>query len=213
MNDRKRTQLLAVQRIREYASNQLALPDNKSYTQYVELNRDNVTWVVFAAPELSLQAKTWCFLIVGCVPYRGYFQEEKADKFAQQLIDQGLDVYIAPVTAYSTLGWFSDPVLSTMLNKGLTTTAEYIFHELAHQEVYIKNDSDFNEAFATAVAQAGVQHWLRNENRTERLATYEASIIKKNILYAKIKEHRNTLENIYSSQDIPEEKRNKKIKI
>ena len=198
-NTSLRQALMTVQNIRAYASDELALPDNKSYTQYVELERDYVTWVVFAAPELSLQAVNWCFWIVGCVPYRGYFDRSKAEHFADSLRTQNLEVHIAPVAAYSTLGWFSDPVLSSMLNKGVIVTADYIIHELAHQKVYIKDDTEFNEAFATAVATAGVQKWLYKSDDLSILLNYQDRLNKKQQIYALVKTLRQRLENIYDS--------------
>lgn len=198
-NTSLRRDLNTVQNIRAYASNELALPDNKSYTQYVELERDFVTWVVFAAPELSLRAINWCFWIVGCVPYRGYFDPNMAEKFADSLRTQNLEVHIAPVAAYSTLGWFSDPVLSSMLNKGVIVTADYIIHELAHQKVYIKDDTEFNEAFATAVATAGVQKWLFQANDMPSLLKYQNQLNKKKQIYALVKKLRQRLENVYDS--------------
>ena len=206
-----RNALVKVQKIRAYASAALDLPDNKSYTQYVELDRDYVTWVVFAAPELSLQPVSWCFWIVGCVPYRGYFEHTKAIKFAEQLSDQGLEIYISPVAAYSTLGWFSDPVLSSMLNRGEVATADTIFHELAHQQLYFKNDTDFNEAFATAVARAGVRDWLRSTGKYELLKRYERSVIQKNQIYTHIQQLRQRLKRVYAEEVSDVDKRRQKM--
>ena len=193
--------------IREFASRQLHLPDNKSYTSYVDLKRDYVTWVVFATPELSLQAKSWCFWIVGCVPYRGYFDEQKARQFAEQLGQQKLDIYIAPVPAYSTLGWFSDPVLSSMLNRGEIVTAEYIFHELAHQQLYIKNDASFNEAFASAVGHLGVEKWLQSENKKVQLERYRKNQTNKQDIYQIIDTLKQQLGDIYESSLTDEEEK------
>lgn len=207
---KQRKKLNNALRIREFASNTLNLPNNKSYTSYVDLQRDYVTWVVFAAPSLSLQAETWCFFIVGCVPYRGYFDIQKAERFAEQLKDEGLEVYIAPVPAYSTLGWFSDPLLSSMLNRGEVVTAEYIFHELAHQKVYIKNDSGFNEAFASAVGRLGVMAWLQAEEKSEVLDRYVKRIKEKEVLYRDIDHLRKNLAMIYDSSLSDKEKQAKK---
>ena len=205
-----RQALKSVQHMREYASASLGLPDNKSYTHYVELQRDYVTWVVFAAPELSLQPVSWCFWIVGCVPYRGYFEEEKAANFAEQLRAQGLEVFISPVAAYSTLGWFSDPVLSSMLNRGIVSTADTIFHELAHQQLYIKDDTDFNEAFATAVARAGVRDWLASVGKYELLKRYDQSLLRKDRIYSRIQNLRKQLKDVYASSDSEADKRKQK---
>ena len=146
--------------IRKFASEHLALPDNDSYSEYADLERDFVVWNVFATPELSLDTKKWCFLLVGCLNYRGYYSKETATKYAQELEAQGYDVFVGGVTAYSTLGWFNDPVLNTMLGRDNHYLASVIFHELSHQKVYLKNDTPFNEAFAETIAQIGVQQWL-----------------------------------------------------
>ena len=155
-----RDKLEMVLEIRRFASEHLGLPDNGSYSDYADLGRNFVVWNVFAAPELSLQDKQWCFLFVGCLNYRGYYSEEAANRYAQTLEAQGHDVFVGGVTAYSTLGWFNDPVLNTMLNRDNNYLASVIFHELSHQKLYLKNDTAFNEAFAEMVAQTGVQYWL-----------------------------------------------------
>ena len=197
-------------RMREFASSQLHLPNNKSYTTYVDLERDYVTWVVFAAPTLSLQSKSWCFWVVGCVPYRGYFDEIKAEQFAGQLRQQQLDVYVAPVPAYSTLGWFSDPLLSSMLDRGTLATAEYMFHELAHQQLYIKNDASFNEAFASAVGQLGVVAWLEADNNQVELQRYMNSQQQKQQIYKVVGSLHQQLMTIYDSAYSESEKMQRK---
>lgn len=210
-DEKQRDQLANVLRIRAYATNKLHLPDNASYTEYVKLDRDYVTWSVFAAPELSLDPTRWCFWIVGCVPYRGYFEQARAQQFAEQLKQQGLDVYVAPIPAYSTLGWFNDPVLSTMLRNGEIVTAEYIFHELAHQQLYIKNDTSFNEAFASAVGRLGVRDWLRDTNKLDGLTRYEKSIEKRNALFGLTQTLRAKLQAIYTADTSEELKRASKL--
>lgn len=212
LDEDDRRQLETVLRVRTFATETLLLPDNKSYTYYVELDRDNVTWVVFAAPELSLEPVTWCFWIVGCVPYRGYFESSRATEFAKDLRNQGFEVYIAPIAAYSTLGWFSDPVLSTMLNKGEVATAEYLIHELAHQKLYLKDDTNFNEAFASSVAQIGVSEWLRKEHKTASLERFNRSVIEKEQIYHLVQQLRQGLKAIYSSSISESEKRKLKQK-
>jgi predicted aminopeptidase len=167
--------LRQTQAIRDFASRALALPDNDSYRSYVQLQRPYVAWSLFATPEFSVVSRQWCFPIAGCVPYRGYFNQAAAQAFAQALRAQGDDVFVGGVTAYSTLGWFDDPLLSTMLRQGETGTASIIFHELAHQAVYVAGDAPFNEAFATAVENAGVRHWLKGQGRQDDLRAYEAA--------------------------------------
>ena len=191
-------------KIRTFATEELALPDNNSYFSYVNLDRDYVTWVVFASAEYSLDLKNWCFLIVGCIPYRGYFSEEKAQRFSLTMLDQGYEIYIAPVPAYSTLGWFDDPLLSTMLKQGETVTASYIFHELAHQQIYISGDPGFNEAFASAVAELGVIRWLHAEHDSGVVNVYLRRLKIKKQVYEYTHAFRTRLNEIYAADiDIP----------
>ncbi|OOG52688.1 aminopeptidase [Rhodanobacter sp. B05] len=144
---------------RRFASWQLGLPDNRSYTGYVQLDRAYVVWNVFAAPRYSVQAVPQCFPIAGCVAYRGWFSEAAAQADAARLRADGDDVWIGGVPAYSTLGWFADPILSSMLRWGDDELAGTIFHELAHQLIYVKSDTSFNESFATFVQQQGLRAW------------------------------------------------------
>jgi predicted aminopeptidase len=149
-----------VREMRAFASRELGLPDNGSYTRYTDLGRPFVLWNVFAAPSLSLKPRQWCFPVAGCVNYRGYFHEEEARSEAARLRAEGEDVHVSGVPAYSTLGWFDDPVLSSFVRWPETEVARLIFHELAHQLLYVKDDSVFNESFATAVEEAGLARWL-----------------------------------------------------
>lgn len=159
-----KAQLKKVVALRSFAEKELLLPVKKQYSRYVSLDRKYVVWNVFAAPEFSLEPKIWCYPIAGCASYRGYFAEKNAQKFAQKLATQGFDVYVAGIDAYSTLGWFKDPILSSFIDRSDVDLANLIFHELAHQRLYIKNDTVFNESFATVVAQEGVKRWLQQEN-------------------------------------------------
>ena len=157
---RLRAKLEVALRARAFAVRELALPDNGSYTRYSALERDFVLWNVFAAPELSLELRSSCFPVAGCVAYRGYYSREDAERYAQQLRADGLDVNLAGVPAYSTLGWFDDPLPSPVARYPDAELARLVFHELAHQVVYVKGDSTFNESYATAVEEAGVARWL-----------------------------------------------------
>ena len=184
--------------IREFAVTQLYLPDNDSYTQFVRTGQDAVTWNVVAAPEFSLKPRTWCFMVSGCVPYRGYFKIESAEKFARKLAQDGFDTSVSPAIAYSTLGWFDDPLLDTMFQYSDEQLAAFIFHELAHQQLYVKGDTAFNEAYASFVEETGVRLWLENTGRAEQLpdwlklekatlqfnALLQETISKLNTLYA-----------------------------
>jgi predicted aminopeptidase len=155
-----RDKLAQVLVIREYASRELALPANSSFRRYADLQRPFVAWNVFATEEFSMQPKTWCFAVAGCVSYRGYFAKADAENFAVGIAAAGHDVYVGGVPAYSTLGWFADPVLNTFIHYSPVELARLIFHELSHQVVYVKDDTVFNESFAVAVERAGVARWI-----------------------------------------------------
>jgi predicted aminopeptidase len=160
--------------IRAFASRELALPDNRSYLRYADVGRPFVVWNVFAAPPLSLEPRQWCFPVAGCVNYRGYFREDDAKAEAARLAARGDDVHIGGVPAYSTLGWFDDPLLSTFIRYPDTALARLVFHELAHQVVYVQDDTSFNEAFATAVEDEGLARWLAAQAGTPRHAALVA---------------------------------------
>jgi predicted aminopeptidase len=144
---------------REFASDHLDLPRNRSYTQYADLHRPYAMWNEFAAPEFSLDAARQCFPIAGCVAYRGYYDREGAEADAARQRSLGLETWIGGVPAYSTLGWFADPILNTMLRWSDDDLAATIFHELAHQRLYVKGDTEFNESFATFVQREGLRQW------------------------------------------------------
>ncbi len=165
-----RAQLEAVSSIRDFASRELGLPDNGSYRSYADVGRRYVVWNVVAAPEFSVDAKEWCYPIVGCVAYRGYFVEARARRLAGQFHAKGFDVMVGGVAAYSTLGHFNDPVLNTMMGWSDVELAAIIFHELTHQLLYVPNDSSFNEALATTVEEEGVRRWLHAHGRDADLA-------------------------------------------
>lgn len=156
--------------IRQFAATELLLPAADSYGSYVALERPFVVWNVFATPEFSMGPRRWCYPIAGCVSYRGYFDEGRAQRYADRLQAQGMDVYVGGVSAYSTLGWFSDPVLSTVINREDYRLAELLFHELAHQLIYIPGETEFNESFATAVEREGLRRWLAANDYPESLS-------------------------------------------
>lgn len=155
-----RERLINVQAARNFASEVLGLPDNDSYRNYADIGRDYVVWTVVATPPYSIKAKEWCFVIVGCLSYRGYFSKQSADAFAEELKKQNLDVYVSGIKAYSTLGWLDDPLLNTMLYQSEAYRVGIIFHELAHQQIYIEDDTASNEAFASTVELEGVKAWF-----------------------------------------------------
>lgn len=154
-----RARLQHAEQARVFASQQLKLPDNRSYRVYADLGSPYVVWNVFATPELSLQPVTHCFPIAGCVAYRGYYRQGAARGAAALMRQAGMDVYVGGVEAYSTLGWFDDPLLSSMVGWGDERLASLIFHELAHQRFYVQDDTAFNESFATFVEQEGSRQW------------------------------------------------------
>jgi predicted aminopeptidase len=161
-----------VQEARRFSVEELELPDNGSYRSYADLNREFVVWNVLAAPEFSLQAQQWCFPVAGCVAYRGYFAERAALRAAEKLSEDGFDVAVGGVSAYSTLGRFSDPVLNTMMRWSDTDLIATLFHELAHQKIYVKDDTQFNESFATAVAEIGIERWFAARKEAGLLNAY-----------------------------------------
>jgi len=167
-----RTRLRQVEAARDFAVRDLALPDNRSYRSYADVHRAFVVWNVVATAEFSLSPMRWCFPVAGCVAYRGYFHERQARDFALALEARGLDVVVEGVPAYSTLGKFADPVLSTMLRYDEDELVATIFHELAHQLVYVRNDSEFNEAFATTVEDTGLERWLEYRGAAQRIERF-----------------------------------------
>jgi predicted aminopeptidase len=205
--------LAKVQEIRRFAAEELGLPDNGSYKSYTDLKRPYVLWNVVAAPELSMKPTRWCFPIAGCVNYRGYYNKAEAQAFAAQLRSSGYDVQVAGVPAYSTLGWFNDPVLSTFIQYPDAELARLVFHELAHQVVYAKDDSKFNEAFAVAVEEAGVKRWIAKYGDEKMRQSYAAYEKRKKDFLALLVKYRRQLEANYASETGNAEKRQRKAEI
>lgn len=205
-----RERLALVLRIREFASVELALPDNGSYRNYVDLERAFVAWNVFATGELSVAPKEWCFPFAGCVGYRGYFSQTDAKRFAEDLTRQGLDVFVTGIPAYSTLGWFDDPVLSTVLRYPDAELARLIFHELAHQVVYVAGDTMFNESFASSVELEGVDRWLQHNGDAAQREAFDLREERKTAFVALVMKYRDSLRKLYASAIPDVEKRQKK---
>ncbi len=157
----------------KFAESTLDLPANGSYTSYVELEGDALVWNVVAAEEFSLQPKKWCFIVAGCLPYRGFFNQQKAITYSQKLRNNDLDVHVAPVPAYSTLGKLKDPLLSTMLGGSDIRIAAFLFHELAHQRLYVKGDGAFNENYASFIEETGIRIWLNSSGRQDELQRWQ----------------------------------------
>lgn len=191
---------------RRYASTALALPDNDSYTQVAMLDRDATVYNVVAAPEFSLQPLSWCFPIAGCINYRGYFQHEEAEKKALELVGEGYDVVIQSVAAYSTLGWFDDPLPSPVLNWPAEDIVRLIFHELAHQQLYVADATRFNESYASAVAELGLSQWRehRGEEAARRTTSRSAQV------YALLQPTLEALQDLYSRSYSPQRMREEK---
>jgi predicted aminopeptidase len=166
-----RERLETLMQLRSFADAALHLPVGHNYEDLVRQTSPYVTWSVFAAPEFSLAPRQWCYLVAGCVSYRGYFKEDTARRYADTLREEGWDVFVGGVSAYSTLGWFDDPMLSSVLDRDTWQLASVLFHELAHQVVYVPGDTEFNESFATAVEQEGLRRWLDNAGLDGELRT------------------------------------------
>jgi predicted aminopeptidase len=199
--------------MRRFAIEELGLPESDSYTRYVATGREAVTWNVVAAPEFSLQAKKWCFPVSGCVPYRGYFEKHEAERFAQKMNTKGYDVSVSPVAAYSTLGWFEDPLPDTLLEFTEEQTAAFLFHELAHQRLYVRSDAAFNEAYASFVEEKGVELWLGSTGRSERLPDWRQQQTATLQFNALLQESRDALSKAYRSQREDNEMRKAKAAI
>ena len=185
--------------LRDFATRELGLPDNQSYRTYADIGRPYVVWNVFATPEFSVDPKTWCFPVAGCVAYRGYFAEHRARDFALKLESRGYDVEVGGVAAYSTLGHFADPVLNTMLRWDDAELAGLIFHELAHQRLYVPGDTQFNEAFATVVETEGVRRWLRLAGRGAAFEAYSVRQDRFNLVAGMFADTRTALRRLYAS--------------
>src|SRR5688572_21687039 len=205
-----RSRLEYVSAARTFASQELGLPDNDSYRSYADLGRPYVVWNVFATDEFSVQPKRWCFPIAGCVVYRGYFKEDSAKTYARRMRLRGSDTAVGGVAAYSTLGHFKDPVLNTMLGWSDVQLASTLFHELAHQVVYVPGDSEFNEAFATVVEEAGLQRWLASLGRLKDLDAWNEQRQRNAQFVALLLQTRERLDALYRSELPDDQKRDRK---
>jgi predicted aminopeptidase len=194
-----RERLELARSIRDFAARELALPDNASYRGYAALERPYAVWNVVAAPEFSLQPLRSCFPVAGCVAYRGFFAIDDAERHAARLREEGYDVYVYGVAAYSTLGRFDDPLLSTFIGYAEADLARLVFHELAHQVAYAKDDSTFNESFAVAVEREGVRRWLAATGRGGQLQSFLESRRRGEALRALLEEARTRLKALYGT--------------
>jgi predicted aminopeptidase len=208
-----RTRLEDVRAARDFAVTELHLPDNRSYRTYADIKRPYVVWNVVATPAFSVEPKHWCFPIAGCVAYRGYFKEKNARAFAASLGSRGFDVTVGGVPAYSTLGKFADPVLSSMMRYGDSELAAIIFHELAHQLLYVKNDTEFNEAFATTVEDAGLERWLKAQGHPDLMKEFLEESAEENAFIELFASGRERLKKLYGSGVPHEEMKEKKAAV
>jgi predicted aminopeptidase len=208
--EKLRTKLEYVSAARDFASRELGLPDNASYRSYADIGRPYVVWNVFATPEFSVEPRQWCFPIAGCVVYRGYFKEDSARSYARRLRAKGDDATVGGVPAYSTLGHFKDPVLNTMLGWSDAQLAATLFHELAHQLIYVPGDSEFNEAFATAVEETGLERWLNSNGRAKELPVWRQQRQRNQEFIQLLLQARERLRQLYASGLPPAEMRARK---
>ena len=198
-NKEIRRQLELVTELREFAENKLSLDVGKAYSKYKRLDRSVAVWVVYAAPTFSTKLQTWKYPIVGEYQSRGFFKERMAKEYSAKLHNQGFDVYVGEAIAYSTLGWFSDPLLSTFIGDSDEELAETLFHELTHRTYYLKGDTMFNESFATAFAQKSVQLWLKEKGEEKRLEQYRQELKRRDEFRSLLQETKNGLSLIYKN--------------
>lgn len=199
---RVKQKLTVVEDARHFAGSHLELPANREYTRYTDLGRRYVSWVLFAAPEFSVEAKAWWYPLLGPLKYRGYFTEQAARAEAKRLQAHGLEVYVGGVEAYSTLGFFRDPVLNTFFQRSNAELAEIVFHELTHVKLFLPGDSDFNEAFATANAQAAVRRWLLAKGDHAALTGYETALANDREIVELLLHTREKLGQLYKRRDL-----------
>lgn len=195
-----RAKLQLVLELRAFAERDLKLKTDGHYDRYADLGRRYVVWNVYAAPELSVEPKRWWYPVVGRLKYRGFFSEQDARDYGARLARDGFDVHVGGVEAYSTLGWFEDPVLNTFIHHRAPDLAETLFHELAHQRVFASGETDFNEAFATAVAEEGVRRWLAAHGDAKARADYETELRRQNQFVALVLHAREELKLVYGEK-------------
>ena len=217
IDDSIKRRLDLAQRARLFGIERLNLPNNDSYTSFYDTGQEYVTWNVVAAEEFSLNPHNWCFPIAGCVSYRGYYSKEDAESYAAGFKEQGFDVTVNGATAYSTLGWFEDPLLNTMLDRSDPSIASLLFHELAHQQLYVGDDSTFNESFASFVEKEGLKQWQKNEqqvnpqiDQSEMAKELEVRKRRQKEFIALLTSTRDSLAELYESASEPDEMRQKK---
>lgn len=201
------------QAIVDFAEEELSLDASGCYRHYADLKRDHVVYIIHGAPEFSLEPKTWWYPIVGPQDYRGYFKKEDAQREVAKLAEQGLDTYLGGVNAYSTLGFFNDPILNTFVDYPEVDFAELIFHELTHHRYYEKDETPFNEALAEVVAREGTRRWLRKKGDEQALAKYELRLKRRSAIRITIEKSIKQLEELYATELPPERMRVRKAQV
>lgn len=208
-----KTQLKLVLDIREFAEKELHLPVGNNYLTYTDLKRSYAVWNVYAAPAFSLTPKTWYYPIIGRAAYRGYFSENDALRYADELDEKGFDIYVVGVATYSTLGWFDDSVFSTMIHHSQSGLAAIVFHELAHKLLYVEGDTAFNESFATAVEQEGLRRWMISAGNPQAYQNYLHRRRQHRQFIQLLTKYRRMLESLYNKELPPAEKKEAKSSI
>jgi predicted aminopeptidase len=211
--EKLKEKLRLVMDIRLFAKNELFLPVKDQYLSFVELDRRFAGWNIWATPEFSFKPKSWCYPIIGCAVYRGYFSKKDAIDYGHELEAQGYDVYIGGVAAYSTLGWLDDPVFSTFIYRSDIHLAALIFHELSHHLLYIGDDTTFNESFAIAVEQESVRRWLSARNNLKASEDYKMDYQRRRKFIEMVTKYRKELESLYAGDLPAPEKRQAKAAV
>ncbi|KZY37301.1 MULTISPECIES: aminopeptidase [unclassified Oleiphilus] len=204
-----RKRLILSQALRDFASKELNLPVDDAYTSYTDLGRRYAVWNVYAASELSLDAYTWCYPILGCLAYRGYYDQSMAKAEALRLEKQGFETRVGGVRAYSTLGFFDDPLLSSFIFTDEVYLVELLIHEISHRKLYIKNDTKFNENFATAVGTIGAELWYKNQSQTHKYQEYQQAKAEQKKLMSFVLSYKDKLHDVYQDDSWSVEKKRK----
>ena len=213
LDPKLRTRLQQAKTIRQFAVTELGLPQNGSYQSYVDIHRPYVLWNVVATDEFSFNPRSWCFPVAGCVSYRGYYNQADAQAFASELRGEGADVQVSGVPAYSTLGWFNDPLISSFIQYPESELARLMFHELSHQLLYVAGDTRFNESFASTVEEAGLQRWLEQRGEAKLRDAYAAGKMRRKEFLALLLNTRQKLEANYASAASIDAKRAEKARL
>lgn len=211
-----KNKLILVQDVRKFAATELDLPVGDAYSQYSDTGRRYVVWNLFAAPELSVEPYKWCFPVAGCVSYRGYFSKADAEAKAAEMKEQGYDVHVGGIAAYSTLGWFDDPVLNTFVKRRDDRLAALLIHEISHRQIYIKGDTTFNESFATTVETIGLKQWLASQEGAVEghFEKYQKEKQQFSTLISLVLDYREKFTALFNKENLTdEEKRNRKISL